>query len=188
MAEKVKFAETKKDDRRREGEAATPQDDRGAAAAEGVPDAQAPVNIPDVLPDIDLSKKVTDETDFTGKGVAGGTSQGRRGWHAGTPTSRTSSSRWRSRYWPATGNPSPRYPDILQIGAGRRRSTRRSSSSTRSAVPRSIRSRSSSHRTSCSRQAVKNALPFLRFYPAEVGGHKVKQLVQQPFTFASLKK
>lgn len=32
--------------------------------------------------------------------------------------------------------------------------------------------------------AVKNALPTMRFAPAEVGGRKVKQLVQQPFTFA----
>ncbi|MEO6528614.1 MAG: hypothetical protein ABIP93_18495, partial [Gemmatimonadaceae bacterium] len=36
----------------------------------------APVKVPDVLPDIDLSKKVTDEADFSGKGVAGGTSKG----------------------------------------------------------------------------------------------------------------
>ena len=34
------------------------------------------IKIPDVLPDIDLSKKVTDEADFSGKGVAGGTSKG----------------------------------------------------------------------------------------------------------------
>ena len=27
-------------------------------------------------------------------------------------------------------------------------------------------------------------LPNMRFYPAEVGGKKVKQLVQQPFTFS----
>lgn len=32
--------------------------------------------------------------------------------------------------------------------------------------------------------AVKQALPNMRFTPAEIGGHKVKQLVQQPFTFA----
>lgn len=32
--------------------------------------------------------------------------------------------------------------------------------------------------------AVKNALPTMRFAPAEVGGRKVKQLVQQPFSFA----
>lgn len=34
-------------------------------------------------------------------------------------------------------------------------------------------------------EAVKTALPGLRFIPAEVGGRKVKQMVQQPFTFAT---
>ena len=33
-------------------------------------------------------------------------------------------------------------------------------------------------------EAVKTVLPEMRFIPAEVGGRKVKQLVQQPFTFA----
>ena len=32
--------------------------------------------------------------------------------------------------------------------------------------------------------AVKQALPTMRYTPAEIGGRKVKQLVQQPFTFA----
>ena len=36
----------------------------------------APIKIPEVLPDIDLSKKVTDEADFTGKGVEGGQRRG----------------------------------------------------------------------------------------------------------------
>jgi protein TonB len=31
--------------------------------------------------------------------------------------------------------------------------------------------------------AVRSALPRMKFFPAEVGGHKVRQLVQQPFTF-----
>ena len=31
--------------------------------------------------------------------------------------------------------------------------------------------------------AVRSALPNMRFYPAEVGGKKVKQLVQQSFQF-----
>jgi TonB family protein len=33
-------------------------------------------------------------------------------------------------------------------------------------------------------EAVKNVLPDMRFTPAEIGGRKVKQLIQQPFTFA----
>ena len=32
-------------------------------------------------------------------------------------------------------------------------------------------------------QEVKTALPKRRFYPAEVGGRKVKELVQHPFAF-----
>ena len=39
----------------------------------------APIEIPDVLPKIDLSKKMTDEADFTGKGAVGGTSKGVEG-------------------------------------------------------------------------------------------------------------
>src|ERR671936_594535 len=42
----------------------------------------APINIPDKIPEVDLSKAVTDEADFSGKGVAGGTSKGVEG---GTP-------------------------------------------------------------------------------------------------------
>jgi protein TonB len=37
-------------------------------------------------------------------------------------------------------------------------------------------------------QEVKMALPKMRFYPAEVGGRKVKELVQLPFAFALSKK
>jgi protein TonB len=33
-------------------------------------------------------------------------------------------------------------------------------------------------------QAVRSALPNMRFSPAEIGGRKVRQLVQQPFIFA----
>ena len=35
--------------------------------------------------------------------------------------------------------------------------------------------------------AVKNALPRMRFFPAEIGDRKVRQLVQQPFSFAIVK-
>lgn len=32
-------------------------------------------------------------------------------------------------------------------------------------------------------KAVRDALPRMTFYPAEIGGHKVKQMIQQPFDF-----
>jgi protein TonB len=34
-------------------------------------------------------------------------------------------------------------------------------------------------------QAVRDALPGMQFLPAEVGGRKVRQLVQQPFVFTA---
>ena len=40
---------------------------------------RAPVEIPIKIPDIDLSKKVTDEADFSGKGVKGGVAKGVEG-------------------------------------------------------------------------------------------------------------
>jgi protein TonB len=33
-------------------------------------------------------------------------------------------------------------------------------------------------------QSVRSALPRMRFFPAEIGGKKVRQVVQQPFVFA----
>jgi protein TonB len=32
-------------------------------------------------------------------------------------------------------------------------------------------------------QAVRQVLPRMRFFPAEIGGKKVRQVVQQPFVF-----
>ena len=40
---------------------------------------EAPVNVPVKIPDIDLSKAVTNENDFSGKGVKGGSSTGTEG-------------------------------------------------------------------------------------------------------------
>src|SRR6476646_1022915 len=40
---------------------------------------EAPVAIPTKIPDIDLSAKVTNEADFTGKGVKGGSADGKDG-------------------------------------------------------------------------------------------------------------
>ena len=77
---------------------------------------RAPVKIPIKIPDIDSRKKVTDEADFSGKGVKGGTAKGVVG---GTPqtidaTRRTSSSRSRSRSQQIPGTGTPRYPDALR--------------------------------------------------------------------------
>ena len=44
---------------------------------------ETPVNVPTELPKIDLSAKVTDESDFSGKGVKGGSADGKEGGTAG---------------------------------------------------------------------------------------------------------
>src|SRR6188768_251301 len=66
--EKIDFVETPKDE--------PPPPKAEPPPPKGFQVLTAPVEIPDVIPDIDLSKKVTDENDFSGKGVAGGTSKG----------------------------------------------------------------------------------------------------------------
>src|SRR5919206_137959 len=85
-AEKVEFVEMKKKDEppppKEEPKPPPPDVVMKAPPPKGFQVLTAPIKIPDVLPDIDLSKKVTDEADFTGKGVAGGIAKGVVG---GTP-------------------------------------------------------------------------------------------------------
>jgi len=63
--------------------------------AEGVQGPAPPVNVPTNLPTIDLSKAITNENDFSGKGVAGGdhravsrVARARKGTPAGTLVSK----------------------------------------------------------------------------------------------------
>src|SRR5690349_23369156 len=75
----------------------------------------APVKVPDVLPDIDLSKKVTVEADFSGKGVAGGTSKGVAGGTGAVVQDQPYFEfQVEKPVVPAPGNQGPRYPEILK--------------------------------------------------------------------------
>jgi len=147
----------------------------------------APVKVPDVLPDIDLSKKVTDEADFSGKGVAGGTSKGVVGGTAPVNTDQPFFEfqvEKQVQQIPGSGN--LRYPDML------RSSNVEGEVLAQFVVDTSGRYEGGSFKVLKSSHdlftaAVKAALPTMRFYPAEVGGRKVKQLVQQPFTFSLAK-
>jgi protein TonB len=144
----------------------------------------APVKVPDVLPDIDLSKKVTDEADFSGKGVAGGTSKGVVGGTAPVNSDQPFFEfqvEKQVQQIPGTGN--LRYPDMLRSanveGEVLAQFVVDTTGHYESGTFKVLKS---SHDLFTA--AVKNALPQMRFYPAEVGGRKVKQLVQQPFTFS----
>ena len=144
----------------------------------------APVKVPDVLPDIDLSKKVTDEADFSGKGVAGGSSKGVVGGTAPVNSDQPFFEfqvEKQVQQIPGSGN--LRYPDMLRSanveGEVLAQFVVDTSGKYESGTFKVLKS---SHDLFTA--AVKNALPTMRFYPAEVGGRKVKQLVQQPFTFS----
>src|SRR5438067_1577162 len=84
-AEKIDFVQAKKDEPpppKEEKPPPPPEVVMKAPPPKGFQVLTAPIKIPDVLPDIDLSKKVTNEEDFSGKGTAGGIAKGVVG---GTP-------------------------------------------------------------------------------------------------------
>ncbi len=147
----------------------------------------APVKIPDVLPEIDLSKKVTNEEDFTGKGVAGGIAKGVVGGTAPVQTDQPYFEfQVEKQVAPHSGNPSPRYPDMLRSANVEGEvlaqfvvdTTGRADMSTFKVLK-------SSH--DLFTNSVRSVLPNMRFYAAEIGGRKVKQLVQMPFQFTLTK-
>lgn len=191
-AEKVEFVEMKKKDEPpppKEEPKPLPKDVVVAPPPpKGFQVLTAPIKVPDVLPDIDLSKKVTDEADFTGKGVAGGVAKGVEGGTAPPVNTDQPYFEFQVEKTVSTvpGQAGPRYPDMLKSANIEGEvlaqfvvdETGRYEAGTFKALK-------SSHDLFTA--AVKNALPNMRFYPAEVGGRKVKQLVQQPFTFALTK-
>jgi periplasmic protein TonB len=186
--EKIDFVETPKDEPPPPKDEPPPPPPPDVVAAPPPPKGfqvlTAPVDIPDVIPDIDLSKKVTDENDFSGKGVAGGTSKGVEGGKAVVQSDQPYFEfQVEKPVVPAPGSTSPRYPDMLrQAGVEGEVLAQFVVDTTGKAEPGSLKILKSSHDLFI--QSVKNALPQMKFIPAEVGGRKVKQLVQQPFSFS----
>jgi periplasmic protein TonB len=185
--EKVDFVEVKKDEPPPpEPDKPPPPPDMVAAPPppKGFQVLTAPVEIPDIIPDIDLSKKATDEADFSGKGVAGGTSKGVGDGPAPVQADQAYFEfQVEKPVVSAPGSGSPSYPDMLRsAGVEGEVLAQFVVDTTGRAEPGSFKVLKTSHELFA--QAVKNALPRMRFLPAEIGGRKVKQLVQQPFNFA----
>lgn len=186
--EKIDFVETPKDEPPPPKDEPPPPPPPDVVAAPPPPKGfqvlTAPVEIPDVIPDIDLSKKVTDENDFSGKGIAGGTSKGVEGGKAPVVQSDQPYFEFQVEkpVVPAPGSTSPRYPDMLrQAGVEGEVLAQFVVDTTGRVEPNSFKVLKSDH--DLFSQAVKSALTNMKFLPAEVGGRKVKQLVQQPFQF-----
>src|ERR1041385_1236536 len=186
-AEKVEFVTVKKDEPPPPKEEVKPPPEvvMKAPPPKGFQVLTAPIKIPDVLPDIDLSKKVTNEEDFSGKGVAGGIAKGVVG---GTPQPVNTDQPYfefqvEKQVAPMPGNAGPRYPDML------RSANVEGDVLVQFVVDTTGRAEMSQFKVLKSSHdlftnAVKNALVNMKFYPAEVGGKKVRQLVQMPFVFS----
>lgn len=179
-AEKVEFVEMKKDEPPPPKEETPPPEVVAAPPPpKGFQVLTAPIKIPEVLPEIDLSKKVTDEADFSGKGVAGGIAKGVVG---GNAEQAYFDFQVEKQVAPAPGNPSPRYPDMLRSANVEGEVLIQFVVDTTGRVEMSsFKVLKSSH--DLFTNAVRQALGGMRFYPAEIGGRRVKQLVQQPFNF-----
>lgn len=183
-AEKVEFVEMKKDEPPPPEKAPEPPPEIVAAPPppKGFLVLTAPIKIPDVLPDIDLSKKMTDEADFSGKGVAGGIAKGVVGGTGPVGDQTYFEFQVEKQVAPAPGNSGPRYPDMLRSANVEGEVLVQFVVDTTGRVENgSIKVLKSSH--DLFTNSVRSALNGMRFYPAEIGGRKVKQLVQQPFNF-----
>ncbi|MEX0908759.1 MAG: energy transducer TonB [Gemmatimonadaceae bacterium] len=152
---------------------------------------QAPVNIPVSIPEVDLSAVVTNEADFSGRGVAGGSSKGVEGGTGDAKSKGTVGGLSNQPYFefqveeaatPSGGNAAPEYPNSMResgmigrvvvqfvVGANGR---------VESGSIKVLESTNSAFAA-----AVREVLPRHRFSPAKIGGRAVRQLVQQPFVF-----
>lgn len=152
---------------------------------------QPPVSISVNLPKIDLSAKVTDPSDFTGKGVAGGTGSGVAGGTGDANSKGTDAGIDANKVFkefevesPAEkiGGPSPVYPDVLRSsGIEGEVMVQFVVNENGRYEPGTLKVLQSSNAAFTA--AVKAALPQMRFSAARVGGQKVQQLVQLPFEF-----
>ena len=150
-----------------------------------------PVNIPTALPAIDMSKAITNENDFSGKGVAGGSANGVKG---GTgkegDTGKEAGPVHEGPYMEfqvekvvvKIGGEAPEYPSSLrESGVEGKVLAQFVVGENGRYEGGSLKILESSNPAFTA--AVKDALPRMRFSAAQIGGKKVAQLVQMPFQF-----
>ncbi|HEU4748371.1 MAG TPA: TonB family protein [Gemmatimonadaceae bacterium] len=149
------------------------------------------VNIPTALPSIDLSKVVTNEADFSGKGIAGGTAggvaggtgkAGDKGKAAGIKHDAPYMEFQVEKPVRHIGGATPEYPSSLKdMGVKGEVLAQFVVGENGRYQGGTLKILSSSNPAFS--DAVKRALPGMRFSAAQIGGQKVKQLVQQAFQF-----
>lgn len=187
--EKIEFVETKpeepKPEEPKEPEPPPPDVVAAPPPPKGFQVLTAPVDIPDVIPEVDLTKKVTDEADFSGKGVAGGVAKGVEGG-TGPVVTNTDQPFFEFQVEkpvvPAPGGCSPKYPEMLRTaGVTGEVQAQFVVDTTGRVQPGSFKVLKTTHELFTAE--VRKATSCFRYLAAETGGKKVKQLVQQPFTF-----
>lgn len=162
------------------------------APPKGFQIVQAPVNVPVNIPKIDLSAAVTNEADFSGRGVAGGSSKGVAGGTGDANSKGTTPGGLSTQPYhefqveeaasPSGGNAAPEYPSSMrESGTTGRVVVRFVVNKSGRVEPGSIEILESTN--SAFSAAVRAVLPRHRFSPAKIGGTPVRQIVQQPFIF-----
>lgn len=165
-------------------DAATPRVYRDAAPALGTPALIAPIEIPNAIPDIDLSRPVTDERDFaTGRR---GVTAAQGGVPGGTGLTPAAGYFFEGQVEKVAmvlpGQPGPTFPDLLRsAGIEGQVLAQFVVDSTGRAQLATFTALQSDHALFTA--AVKASLSRVRYLPAEVGGKPVPQLVQQVFQF-----
>ena len=183
-AEKIQFVEVKKEVPKPKDEPPPPKEVVvKPPPPKGFQVLRAPVKIDIKIPEIDLSKAVTNENDFSGKGVKGGTGSGVVGG-TGPVTNQTYFEFQVEK--PAemiAGSPTPKYPSVLESSgiAGEVQAQFVVKSDGKADLDTFKVLKSTNELFT---QAVRNNLPRMRFSPAMIGGKPVNQLVQQSFQFA----
>jgi protein TonB len=180
----IKFVEIKKEPPKPEPDKPPPPKEVviKPPPAKGFQVLRAPVKIDVKIPEIDLSKAVTNEADFSGRGVKGGIASGVVGGTAIVTNQTYFEFQVEKPAQAASGNPAPRYPEILKSsGVEGKVMAQFVVLETGKADMDSFKVLSSDNELFSN--AVRNVLPQMRFLPAEIGGHKVRQLVQLPFEF-----
>jgi len=184
--EKVVLVETKKEPEPEKPKDQPPPPDIVAQVAppKGFQVLTPPIDVPNVIPDVDLSRKATDVADFSGKGVQGGIAKGVEG---GTGPVISDQPYFDFQVEKAAaaipGSGGPAYPEMLKSsGVEGEALVQFVVDTTGRAELGSFKVLRATH--DAFGQAVKASLPRMRFLPAEIGGRKVRMLVQQPFAFA----
>jgi periplasmic protein TonB len=152
--------------------------------AKGFQTLTAPIDIPTVIPTIDLTARVTNELDFSGQGVKGGVAAGVVGGTGKVDSDQPFFSyevEKMARLVEGSG-PSPAYPNIL------RQTKQTGKVLVQFVVDTTGRADMSTFKiVESSNQLfdveVKKVLPKYRFVPAEIGSRKVPMYVQLPFEF-----